>query len=244
MAELVDAPDSKSGSLKRVWVRFPLRAPDLTCGIPLNFCSHCGSPVTSKIPDGDDLPRFVCANCGAIHYKNPLLVLGCVPEWQNKILLCRRAIEPRLGFWTVPAGFMENGETMEAVGCARVLRGGPREGPDWIAPGGGQRHPRGSGARDVPGAPFWRGIRAGPGKPSRSDCTGNRGSWDDLAFPSGEFTLRRYFADRAKGREDYHFTELTRPLKSSWVWQNSGRNEIHLTHLNHLRRASHGVRGH
>ena len=59
------------------------------------------------------MPRFVCTNCHMVHYKNPLLVLGCVPEWQNRILLCRRAIEPRLGFWTVPAGFMENGETMQ-----------------------------------------------------------------------------------------------------------------------------------
>ncbi len=56
-----------------------------------------------------------------VHYKNPLLVLGCVPEWQNKILLCRRAIEPRLGFWTVPAGFMENGETMQQA-AARECR--------------------------------------------------------------------------------------------------------------------------
>ena len=79
----------------------------------MNFCSHCGSPVTSKIPDGDHLPRFVCTSCGMIHYKNPLLVLGCVPQWEGKILLCRRAIEPRLGYWTVPAGFMENGETMQ-----------------------------------------------------------------------------------------------------------------------------------
>src|SRR5260221_461201 len=62
---------------------------------------------------GDCLPRFVCGSCGLIHYKNPLLVLGCVPEWEGKILLCRRAIEPRHGFWTVPAGFMENGETMQ-----------------------------------------------------------------------------------------------------------------------------------
>ena len=79
----------------------------------MNFCSNCGSPVESKIPAGDHLPRFVCTSCNMVHYKNPLLVLGCVPEWQNKILLCRRAIEPRLGFWTVPAGFMENGETMQ-----------------------------------------------------------------------------------------------------------------------------------
>ena len=217
MAELVDAPDSKSGSLKRVWVRFPLRAPELTCGIPLNFCSHCGSPVTSKIPDGDHLPRFVCANCGAIHYKNPLLVLGCVPEWQNKILLCRRAIEPRLGFWTVPAGFMENGETMEAAAARECYE----EALAKVQIGSllavvnvthaGQVH-----------VMFRARLLAPEYAPGRESLeVGLYGEseipWDDLAFPSGEFTLRRYFADRAKGREDYHFTELTRPLKSSGV---------------------------
>ncbi len=77
MAELVDAPDSKSGGGDTVWVRFPLRAPEsLIYGRPLNFCSNCGSPVESKIPAGDHLPRFVCTSCGMIHYKNPLLVLG------------------------------------------------------------------------------------------------------------------------------------------------------------------------
>ena len=81
----------------------------------MNFCSNCGSPVETKVPPGDHLPRFVCPSCGTVHYKNPLLVLGCVPEWENKILLCKRAIEPRLGFWTAPAGFMENGETMQAA---------------------------------------------------------------------------------------------------------------------------------
>ena len=63
------------------------------------------------MPPGDTLPRFVCAHCGIIHYENPKIVVGCIPEWENRILLCRRAIEPRIGLWTVPAGFMENGET-------------------------------------------------------------------------------------------------------------------------------------
>src|ERR1700744_3327902 len=113
MAELVDAPDSKSGHLRRGVGSIPSSGTRLFNGSTLNFCSNCGSPVESKIPAGDHLPRFVCTSCNTVHYKNPLLVLGCVPEWQGKILLFRRAIEPRLGFWTVPAGFMENGETMQ-----------------------------------------------------------------------------------------------------------------------------------
>lgn len=77
----------------------------------MKFCSNCGSPVALKIPPGDTLPRHVCGSCGTIHYQNPRMVVGCIPEWEDRILLCRRAIEPRSGLWTVPAGYMENGET-------------------------------------------------------------------------------------------------------------------------------------
>lgn len=77
----------------------------------MNFCSHCGAPVVLRIPDGDNLPRFVCASCGMIHYQNPKLVIGAIVEWDDRILMCKRAIEPRSGYWTLPAGFMENDET-------------------------------------------------------------------------------------------------------------------------------------
>jgi NADH pyrophosphatase NudC (nudix superfamily) len=81
----------------------------------LKFCSACGSDrIERRIPEGDNLPRFVCAACGAIHYQNPKIVVGCLPEWEDRVLLCRRAIEPRHGLWTLPAGFLENGETVEA----------------------------------------------------------------------------------------------------------------------------------
>ena len=80
----------------------------------MKFCSDCGQPVERRIPPGDNLPRAVCTACGAIHYENPRVVVGCVPEWQGRILLCRRAIMPRLGYWTTPAGFLENGESLQA----------------------------------------------------------------------------------------------------------------------------------
>ena len=79
----------------------------------MNFCSHCGNPVEFRIPPGDHLPRFVCPRCGTIHYENPLNVVGTVPEWDGRVLLCLRNIEPRKGFWTLPAGFMELDETTE-----------------------------------------------------------------------------------------------------------------------------------
>ncbi|MDQ6619700.1 MAG: NUDIX hydrolase [Pseudomonadota bacterium] len=85
----------------------------------MNFCSHCGSAeIGLRIPDGDSLPRFVCEGCGAIHYQNPKVVVGCLPEFGDRVLLCLRAIEPRHGKWTLPAGFLENGESL-ATGAVR-----------------------------------------------------------------------------------------------------------------------------
>jgi ADP-ribose pyrophosphatase YjhB (NUDIX family) len=87
----------------------------------MNFCSRCGARVAQRIPDGDNLPRWVCENCSTIHYENPRMIVGCVCEWDAKILLCRRAIEPRHGLWTVPAGFLENGETTAAGAMRETL---------------------------------------------------------------------------------------------------------------------------
>ena len=84
----------------------------------MKFCCYCASPVVSRVPPGDNLPRWICDECGEIHYQNPKLVIGTIPEHDGRILLCRRAIEPRYGYWTLPAGFMENSETA-AQGAAR-----------------------------------------------------------------------------------------------------------------------------
>lgn len=80
----------------------------------MRFCSECGAPVELKRPEGDTLERYVCSRCGAIHYLNPKVVVGAVCTWQDRVLLCRRAIEPRTGFWTIPAGYLEIGESTEA----------------------------------------------------------------------------------------------------------------------------------
>ena len=88
----------------------------------MNFCSHCGSPsLVFRVPDGDNMPRFVCADCSTIHYQNPKIVVGCLPESQGRVLLCKRAIEPRYGLWTLPAGFLENGETIVAGALRETL---------------------------------------------------------------------------------------------------------------------------
>jgi ADP-ribose pyrophosphatase YjhB (NUDIX family) len=86
------------------------------------FCMQCGSAkVELRIPHGDDRERHVCADCGYIHYLNPKIVVGTVPVWEDKVLLCKRAIEPRYGLWTLPAGFMEEGETLEEGATRETL---------------------------------------------------------------------------------------------------------------------------
>ncbi len=87
----------------------------------INFCSECGNSVEHKIPEGETLYRAVCSACQTIHYQNPKIVAGCIPEWEDKILLCRRAINPRIGLWTFPAGFMELGESTEEAAIRETL---------------------------------------------------------------------------------------------------------------------------
>ncbi|ASP40076.1 NUDIX hydrolase [Bacterioplanes sanyensis] len=97
----------------------------------MKYCSDCAAPISKAIPDGDNRERFVCSQCDTVFYQNPKIVAGTIPVWQGKVLLCRRAIEPRRGYWTLPAGFMENGESTEQAAiretweeaCAEVSLG-------------------------------------------------------------------------------------------------------------------------
>lgn len=79
----------------------------------MNFSNRCAGALSAEIPAGDNRVRHVCQECGQIHYQNPRVIVGCIPVWQEKILLCRRNIEPKSGLWTLPAGFLELGETMQ-----------------------------------------------------------------------------------------------------------------------------------
>ena len=99
----------------------------------MNFCSNCGQPVTHRTPPGDDRSRFYCESCGVVHYQNPKLVVGCIPEMEDQILLCRRAIEPCYGKWTLPAGYLENGETV-AAGAKRETFEEARARVEVLAP--------------------------------------------------------------------------------------------------------------
>jgi ADP-ribose pyrophosphatase YjhB (NUDIX family) len=143
-----------------------------------------------------------------VHYKNPLLVLGCVPEWENKILLCKRAIEPRRGFWTVPAGFMENGETMQAA-AARECH---EEALATVEVGSLLAIVNVTRANQVHVMFRAKLLKPefAPGPESLEVGLYEEAEvpWADLAFASGEYALRRYYEDRAAGREQHHFTEL------------------------------------
>jgi len=178
----------------------------------MNFCTHCGATVELKTPAGDHLPRYVCSKCGAIHYQNPRLVVGCVPEHAGRILLCKRAIEPRLGYWTVPAGFMENGETLQQA----AARESHEEALAAVEIGSLLAIVHVLHAHQV--HVFFRArlpapqFAPGPESLEVELVEPEDIPWTELAFPSTEFSLRRYLEDRAAGREPHHFAALGRRL--------------------------------
>ena len=175
----------------------------------MKYCAHCGASVEFRIPVGDNLPRHVCVRCSTIHYLNPRLVVGCVGEWQGRILLCRRAIEPRHGLWTLPAGFMENGEsttqaalreTLEEA-CARI------EIDELFAliniPHINQVHLFDRGRLRDPD--FAAGVESLETALFREEDI----PWNDLAFRSVRQCLMAYFADRRSGQFRFHEDDLT-----------------------------------
>jgi ADP-ribose pyrophosphatase YjhB (NUDIX family) len=176
----------------------------------MNFCSHCGQPVSLRVPPGDHLPRFVCESCGTIHYQNPKLVAGCIAEWEGKILICRRAIEPRQGFWTIPAGFMENDETLMQAAAREAVE----EAEAIVEIGSPLAIFHALRARQV--HVFFRArlieprFGVGPESLEVKLVEERDIPWDQIAFQSGTFALRHYFADRASGREDLHITDSDR----------------------------------
>jgi ADP-ribose pyrophosphatase YjhB (NUDIX family) len=176
----------------------------------MNFCSNCGTRVVLKVPEGDFLPRHVCENCGTIHYQNPKVVVGSVPEFEGRILLCKRGIEPRHGFWTIPAGFMENDETLEA-GAAREAK---EEALIDVEIGSLLLVANVTHARQV--HIFFRSRMRTPAFGVTHESLEVKLvdekdiPWDDLAFPSTDYALRRFIEDRAAGVERHHVAEMRR----------------------------------
>ena len=174
----------------------------------IKHCRQCGTAVGYRVPDDDNRERAVCPACKTIHYENPLNVVGTVPVWGEQVLLCKRAIEPRYGFWTLPAGFMELGETV-ADGAIRetVEEAGARiELQDLFTVMNvvqvGQVHL------------FYRArlldTRFDPG-PETIEARlfhEHEVPWDQIAFRTVRATLERFFADRRSGHFGVHCADI------------------------------------
>jgi ADP-ribose pyrophosphatase YjhB (NUDIX family) len=177
------------------------------------FCSVCAAATEIRVPEGDHLPRRVCPQCGTVHYENPRVIVGCVAEHEGRLLLCRRAIEPRHGFWTVPAGFMENGETLEEGAARECLE----EALATVEIGSLLLLANVTPAHQV--HVFFRArlvdgvFGAGPESLESRLVAPEDIPWDDLAFPSTRSALEVYLADREAGREDPHLVTLTRRFR-------------------------------
>ena len=174
----------------------------------IRHCKACGAPVEYRTPADDNRERATCTGCGTVHYENPLNVVGTVPAWQDQVLLCRRNIEPRHGYWTLPAGFMELGETA----AEGALRETIEEAGAHIELGPlftflnvvrvGQLHLY-FRARllDTEFAPGPETIEA---QLFREDEI----PWDELAFRTVRETLKHYFEDRRRGQFELHSADI------------------------------------
>jgi ADP-ribose pyrophosphatase YjhB (NUDIX family) len=181
----------------------------------VKFCSQCAQTVVLRIPPGDNLPRYVCEACGAIHYQNPKIVAGCVPEWEGRILLCRRAIEPRLGLWTLPAGFMENGETTPQAAMREAMEEACASIED-IRLFALYNLPHISQVYIMFRGRLKEGLAApGPESTQVGLFEEQEIPWDELAFPVIVETLKLYLADRVAGQFRVHTGDIIRAADRS-----------------------------
>lgn len=174
----------------------------------MNYCSDCGETVSKRIPEGDNRPRYVCDSCATIHYQNPRMVVGTLPLSGEQVLMCRRAIEPRKGFWTIPAGFMENSET--------TLEGAQRE--TWEEARATIADPQLYRLFDLPHINqvyiFYRGevvdgaFDVGPESLEVQLFSEADIPWDEIAFPVVTETLREFFADRKGATFPVRITDI------------------------------------
>lgn len=165
----------------------------------MNYCSACGGAIARRIPPGDNRERFVCQRCDAVHYVNPKIVAGCLAAWNGAVLLCRRGIEPRKGLWTLPAGFLELGETTFAGAVRETLEeANASVEVDGLYTVFNLPH--------ISQVYFFFRAQLTDGRFAPGDETldarlfeEHEIPWERLAFPVVTATLRHYFADRARG---------------------------------------------
>ena len=170
----------------------------------MNYCKNCGSPLKREIPAGDNRLRSVCGKCAAVHYENPKIIGGCLPIWEGKVLLCRRAIEPRKGYWNVPAGFMEIGETVEAGAAREVWEEAEARVENLrlhtLFTFVKYNHVYLQFVADLVDGKFGAGVES---LETRLFAEGEI-PWDELAFASSEFALEKLFEDWKKGALGVH----------------------------------------
>ncbi|WP_292931986.1 NUDIX hydrolase [Noviherbaspirillum sp.] len=190
----------------------------------MKFCSECAHPVSLLIPPDDNRPRYVCEQCGTIHYQNPKMVIGSIPVWEQngetRVLLCKRAIEPRHGYWTLPAGFMENNETTGEAAMRETLEeaGARIELHELFSllnvPHVHQVHM------------FYRATlldlnyQAGVESLEVELFSEAQIPWEDIAFPTVAHTLKFFFADLARirgegGAYSLHTRDILKPMRPS-----------------------------
>ncbi|MEO7244778.1 MAG: NUDIX hydrolase [Rubrivivax sp.] len=171
-------------------------------------CRVCGRPAAYRVPADDNRERAICGACGEIHYENPINVVGTVPVWERQVLLCRRNIEPRRGLWTLPAGFLELGESLEE---------GARRETDEEAGARIEMLGLFTLLNVVPVGQVHLYYRArlldtrfdpGPETIEAQLFDEHDVPWDELAFRTVRETLRHFFADRARGHFDLHVGDI------------------------------------
>ncbi|MGZ8257162.1 MAG: NUDIX hydrolase [Gallionella sp.] len=178
----------------------------------MKFCNACGATVELRIPHEDSRARHICTECDTVHYENPKLVVGAIPVWQDQILLCKRAIEPRYGMWTLPGGFMENGESTGDAAVRETLEeAGARIQLDGLysmysLPYIDQVHL--VFRATLLDLDYAAGVESLEVKLfAEADIP-----WDELAFRPVRYSLEHYFAERKTGNFTLHEGELLPPI--------------------------------
>ena len=182
----------------------------------MKFCSQCGSKnIEYSVPLGDNRQRYHCLDCNSVFYENPKIVAGCIPVWKDKILMCKRGIEPRYGLWTLPAGFMENGEsTKEAAERETMEEAGTKVKDSRLyalfnLPQINQVYMMFLSNLYEPA------FKAGEESLDCRLCLESEIPWDQIAFPTITYSLKLFFKDRSNGRFFLHTADLKREKSSS-----------------------------
>ena len=175
----------------------------------MKFCSECGSPnVRSRIPEGDNRARYICEECQRVFYQNPKIVAGCILKWDDRILLCKRSIQPRLGYWTIPAGFMEKSESVvEAAARESWEEASARSEAMVLHSIYTLKHV------DQVYIVYRAQLKDGKAKADRETSETmlfdqQSIPWDHIAFPIVKHSLELYFEDRANERFQLHQGEI------------------------------------